>query len=492
MTRSMKPKRSSVQLARPNVVFILTDQWRGDCLGATGHPVVETPNLDMLAARGTVFTASYSACPSCIAARASMFTGQRPTTHGRLGYSDCVPWRYENTLAEVLGRAGYQTHCVGKTHFYPQRLHMGFQSIESYEGGQNFDGLYVNDYLEWLRDQTGGRMTEADHGVDFNSWYARPSHLPEELHNNTWVVTRGIEFVRRRDPARPFFLNLSFHRPHPPVDPPQVFFDLFKDRALPPVPVGDWADRHDVAPASINAWQGRVPEGALTRLIRAYYAQIAHIDNQIGRFLMALRTLRAGPTCFVFTSDHGEMLGDHNLYRKTYAYEGSARTPLIVSPVQPSAVHASGAPVSQQDIMPTILEMAGVPIPNEVEGRSMLPLCSAGAAAAGWREYVHGEHSPCYAGDHGVQFVTDGREKFVWYTESGEELFFDLAADPQELRNLARSPAHRGRVDLWRARLVAELAPRAEDGLTDGGRLVAGKVLPAVRPRLLDGAGKDG
>ncbi len=480
-----QPAAPSPAAPRPNIVFILADQWRGDCLGITGHPVVETPNLDMLAAQGTVFTAAYSACPSCIAARASLFTGLRPTTHGRLGYRDQVPWRYTNTLADVLGLHGYQTHCVGKTHFYPQRLHLGFHSLESYEGGQNFDGRYVNDYQEWLHAATGSRLGETDHGVDFNSWYARPSHLPEDLHNNTWVVTRGLEFVRRRDPARPFLLNLSFHRPHPPVDPPQVFFDLFKDRDLPPVPVGDWARAYGIPPASINDWRGAVPERMLRRLILAYYAQIAHIDNQIGRFVMSLRALHAGPTCFVFTSDHGEMLGDHHLFRKTYAYEGSAKTPLIVCPPAGSAVHVSATPVSQPDIMPTILELAGAPLPAGVEGRSLLPLCAAAASATPWRDYVHGEHSPCYAGDHGVQFLTDGREKYLWYTATGEEQFFDLARDPQELRNLARVKGAQKRLALWRRRLVEELAPRTADGLSDGKRLLPGKSLPAVRPELL-------
>ncbi len=109
---------------RPNILFILTDQMRGDCLSITGHPVVETPHLDDLARRGTVFTAAYSTCPSCIAARASIMTGLTPSSHGRLGYRDRVPWRYDDMLPALLGRAGYQTHCVGKTHFYPQRAHL--------------------------------------------------------------------------------------------------------------------------------------------------------------------------------------------------------------------------------------------------------------------------------------------------------------------------------------------------------------------------------
>ncbi|GAF70894.1 unnamed protein product, partial [marine sediment metagenome] len=125
---------------RPNIVMILVDQMRWDCLSAAGHPVVETPNLDELAYRGVRFSAAYSACPSCIAARASIMTGLCPSNHGRLGYRDGVPWRYDTMLPALLGDAAYQTHCVGKTHFFPQHAHLGFQSMEGYEGDQNFDG----------------------------------------------------------------------------------------------------------------------------------------------------------------------------------------------------------------------------------------------------------------------------------------------------------------------------------------------------------------
>ncbi|MEW6755447.1 MAG: arylsulfatase [Candidatus Latescibacterota bacterium] len=468
---------------RLNIVFILTDQMRADCLGEAGHPVVQTPNLDMLARRGTFFTAAYSSVPSCIAARASLFTGLTPATHGRLGYEDRVPWEYGSTLAGELGRAGYQTHCVGKTHFYPQRAHLGFQSLESYEGDQNFDGRYVNDYHEWLREQTGGRLRETDHGVDWNSWYSRPSHLPEELHNNTWVVSRGIEFLRRRDPTRPFFLNLSFHRPHPPIDPPQAFFDLYRERPLPPVPVGDWARRYDVPVQDVNAWCGRVAPEQLDRTRRAYFAQVEHIDNQIGRFLMALGKCGAGPAWIVFTSDHGEMLGDHHLWRKTYAYEGSARVPLIVCPPAGASVHRSGGVVVQEDLMPTLLQIAGAPVPSEVEGRSVLPLLESTPETVGWRQYGHGEHSPCYAPETGMQYLTDGRWKYVWYTLGGEEHLFDLEQDPQELHDRAGDPAAAERLAFWRQRLVAELAPREEDGLCDGRRLLPGRRLPATRPQ---------
>jgi len=469
---------------RPNIVFILTDQMRSDCLSITGHPVVETPNLDDLGRGGVVFRAAYASCPSCIAARASIWTGLSPSSHGRLGYRDQVPWTYEAMVPQLLAEAGYQTHCVGKTHFYPQRKHCGFQSLDSYEAQQNFDGTYVNDYHEWLRERTGGRLEETDTGLQSNSWAARPSALPEELHNNTWVVTKGIEFLRRRDRTRQFFLNLSFHRPHPPIDPPQVFYDMYRGRDLPPAPVGDWATVHDVPVDSLNAWHGRLPDDVLAHSRLAYYAQVAHIDCQVGRFMLALGRMKIRNTVVIFTSDHGEMLGDHHLFRKTYAYEGSAGVPLIINVPGAAARGFCDAPVVSQDLCPTLLDAAGVPVPDGVEGRSLLPACRDLSDAPD-RDYVHGEHSSCYS-DEGMQFLTDGREKYVWFTRSGEEQLFDLANDPDELRNLAPKPAEKARLELWRGRMVRELAPREEDGLSDGERLIPGKPLPAVRPALLE------
>ncbi len=479
-------KRHTPGTQQPNILFIITDQMRGDCMSCAGHPVVETPNLDMLAARGTLFTASYSSCPSCIAARASLFTGLSPSSHGRLGYRDCVPWRYTDTLPSLLGQAGYQTHCVGKTHFFPQGAHLGFQSIESYEGNQNFDGRFVNDYFEWLRERTNGRLAETDHGVDWNSWCARPSHLPEELHNNTWVVTRGLEFLRRRDSTRPFFLNLSFHRPHAPVDPPQAFFDLYKDRTDIPIPRGDWADGYNTPATDVNAWFGRVPDHPLRRLRLAYYAQVSHIDNQIGRFLMAMSTLRLGPTWIVFTSDHGEMLGDHDLFRKTYAYEGSAHTPLIITPPTSAIQHRCMAPVIQQDLMPSMLDMAGVKIPRSIEGHSVLPLLSRTPAQARWQPFVHGEHSACYATHNAMQYLTDGQDKYVWHPVTGKEELFNLAQDPCELHNEAGDRPARDRLDSWRKRLIAIFKQRPQDKLTNGKRLLPRRPLPSVRPQLLE------
>jgi arylsulfatase A-like enzyme len=174
-------------------------------------------------------------------------------------------------------------------------------------------------------------------------------------------------------------------------------------------------------------------------------------------------------TLIAFTSDHGDMMGDHHMYRKTYAYEGSARIPLLLrypSGLElPSGVYEHVAGL--QDVMPTVLEVAGVPIPDSVTGTSLLQAVRGGP----WREFLHGEHSPCYSLEEATHFLTDGRSKYVWFPTTGEEQFFDLALDRQERVDLARDPTQGERVAEWRGRLIALLAERG-DGFSDGERLI--------------------
>ncbi len=473
----------SENLQRSNIILIMADQMRGDCMSHVGHPVVSTPNLDELANNGVSFTSAYSSCPTCIASRASLFTGLSPSSHGRLGYKDGIPWNYSDMLPEVLSSAGYQTHCVGKTHFFPQRKHCGFHSLDSYEANQNFDGTYINDYSEWLGEKTGYRQNEWDHGLSSNSWDTRPSHLPEELHNNSWVAAKGIDFIHRRDRTRPFFLNLSFHRPHPPIDPPEVYYNMYRDAELPDVPVGVWAGKHAVTIDSVDAWHGKLESGLLTKMRRAYYAQIAHIDNQIGRILRYLKYNKIGPNIVIFTSDHGEMLGDHNLFRKGYAFEGSSRIPLVISYAGPVKSKLVANPVVIEDLYPTILDLAGVGPVSGRDGLTLFPYCNEEDPVS-VRDYIHGEHSRIYDKNEAMQFLTDGKEKYIWYTYTGEEQLFNLIRDPDELEDLSSDPGAQERLDFWRSILINKLAERKEDGLSDGKKLLSGTLLPAVRSSI--------
>lgn len=213
---------------------------------------------------------------------------------------------------------------------------------------------------------------------------------------------------------------------------------------------------------------------------------MAHLDYQIGRLMLALkkRGFRED-TYIVFSSDHGELLGDHHLFRKFNPFEGSAKVPLIIKP--PPSRNAprgvtSDLPVSLCDLMPTFLAEAGLAVPETVEGSSLAPLVRGESPT--WRDFVHGEHTRA---DRGWQFVTDGKEKFIWESRSGAEWFFDLSTDPEERVDRAGDPVDRDRVTLWRRRLVGVLAQRPRDGLSDGERLIPGKIAPTVRPELLEG-----
>ncbi|NKB67782.1 MAG: arylsulfatase [Candidatus Latescibacteria bacterium] len=454
---------------QPHILLILTDHWRGDCLSRLGHPVAETPHLDSLSRQGTTFTRAYTPCPSCIAARRSLMTGMTPSSQGMVGYKDGVPWDYPHTMAGELQRAGYQTVNIGKTHFHPDRLHLGFEQL-----------VLSQDYSDWLGGRPDVTVEKFAHGVPANSWMARPNHQPEQLLEETYFVSRSFEFLGKRDPTRPFFLCLSFNGPHPPWCPPQVFYDQFIDRPMPQPTVGEWAQVHaDQAqyPLDINDWRGQLPPHLNQRARAAYFAYLAFLDAQIGRLSEYLH--RSGllqDTLLVFSSDHGEMLGDHNLWRKTYAYEASARVPLIVRPPaawQGGRNRTLPQVVGWEDIMPTLLEAGQAPIPPTVEGRSLIPLLSD--QATDWRPYYHGEHSPCYDRENAHQFLTDGHWKYIWNPITGAEQFFNLDQDPMECNDLSASANFCAPLESWRQRMVEELAGRPE-GLSDGRKLCPGPV----------------
>lgn len=460
---------------QPNLVLLLTDHWRGDCLGRLRHPVAETPHLDSLSRRGATFTRAYSPSPSCIPARRSLISGMTAASQGVVGYQEGVPWDFKYTLPGELCKAGYQTISVGKTHFYPdERPHLGYEQL-----------ITKRDYDEWLAQQPGVGVEFDAHGVTRNSWMARPHFLPEHQLRDTWFATQAMERLEKRDDTRPYFITLSFNGPHPPWCPPQVYYDQFINRQMPAPVVGAWAERHAEEagfPLDVDAWRGRLPEHLNQRARAAYFAYLAYLDSQIGRFLGNLPEKEN--TFVIMSSDHGEMLGDHNLWRKTYAYEASARVPFLIRPPAswdcPRNVEIEQV-IGWEDIMPTLLEAGGAPIPETVEGRSLLPLLQG--ETGGWREYYHGEHSPCYHIENANQYLTDGKWKYIWHTTTGAEQLFHLETDPMECTDLATEEEHRPALEMWRGRLIRHLENR-EEGLSDGAKLIP-RVIPAVRGQPL-------
>ena len=454
--------------SRPNIVLFMTDQQRGDCLGIDGHPVLQTPYLDELAVGGARFRHAYTACPVCVPARRTLMSGRKPASHGVLmnagGLLDGP------TLPGELSLAGYQTHLIGKLHLFPWRKLYGFDGsawADSPLGSPGSDDYQLFLTREGVRSWNAG----VAHGANQNGWVSRPWHMAEHLHFTNWCADQALEFLHRRDPTVPFFLKVSFHQPHQPCTPPQPYWDRYIGMDLPEPVVGDWARIYDapVRGQAVASWRTALDPQLMRQYRAGYYGSINHIDDQIGRVLVKVPS----NSVVVFVSDHGDMLGDHQWIRKRNAFEGSARIPFLLRmPADPCWKSTRGQVrdevVELMDLMPTLLDIAGVEIPEGVEGRSLLPLVTGKDET--WRPFVHGECAVVPTLNSGMQYMTDGKRKYIWYPGTGDEHYFDIENDPTEMHNLAESAGHRADIETWRGLLVEELEGRPE-GFVDKGRL---------------------
>ncbi len=481
-------------MKKKNILLLMTDQLRGDCMGCAGHPDVKTPYLDTLAAKGVRFENAYTACPSCIPARAALHTGMSQESHKRVGYADGVRWDYPHTLAGELTKAGYYTQCVGKMHVDPLRNYLGFNNVELHDGYLHYyrdpsiayheNQKVADDYFYWLQKEKGIGCDVTDTGMECNSWVARPWIYEEKYHPTNWVTDRCLDFLRRRDPDLPFFLMASYLRPHPPFDAPQCYFDMYANKELTPPAVGDWCDDSQLKKKGriFDSDTGPVDPELIRQMQVGYYACVTHLDHQIGRLLQALIENKLyDDTLILFVSDHGELLGDHHLFRKSRAYQGSSRIPFIVSggafhPDEPGSVRTDL--VELRDVMPTLLEAAGAPVPDSVEGISVLKRAQGEAEEkpGRLREYLHGEHSLGEASSHWIVTETD---KYIWYSQTGKEQYFRVDEDPNELHDRIGEEADSARIEQLRGILIRELSGR-EEGYVKDGRLVTG-----CEPRIL-------
>ncbi len=474
-----------------NVVLITVDQMRRDCIGASGNDTIETPHLDMMKHDGYMMSKAYSAVPSCIAARAALLTGLSQKSNKRLGYRDGVAWDYEHTIASEFAKGGYHTQCIGKMHVFPERNLCGFHNVVLHDGylhssrdyNKNAANVFsgTDDYLHWLKQQKGIDADITDAGLDCNSWVARTWPYEERLHPTNWVVSESIDFLRRRDTGKPFFLHMSFVRPHSPLDPPEYYYNMYKNADLQDVTIGDWADTTDAGEEglSVTCTEGKISAQGLKRAKAAYYGLITHIDHQIGRFLQALTEYRMlYNTVFLFTSDHGDLMGDHNMFRKSMPYEGSAGIPfLIYDPgknIKGTRNKTFDNIVELRDVMPTLLDIAGLEIPQCVEGNSLLPVIQGEENC--WREYLHGEHSSGMRSNH---YIVTKKDKYIWFSQTGKEQYFDLSDDPKETKNVVHAPSNKERVELLRNCLIKDLKDR-EEGYSDGVRLFVGRKVKSV------------
>lgn len=455
---------------KPHIILIMTDQHRGDAVGYAGNDIIKTPSLDKLFSDGVHFKNGYSSVPSCTPARAALLTGMAPWKNGMLGYGR-VAREYEFQMPQMLRDLGYHTYGIGKMHWFPQKALHGFHGTHVDESGRIESEGFISDYRNWFKLNAPGQDPD-ETGIGWNEHRAGVYKLDENLHPTVWTGQTAVDFIENYDLDAPLFLKVSFARPHSPYDPPQRFLDLYRDVEFPAPPIGDWAERFADFPESPVAAFGDYGADHAIKSRRHYYALITQIDEQIGEMIRVLKENNMyGNSLIVFTSDHGDMLGDHHHWRKTYAYEGSAKVPFLLKWPKKFRAELTGGsvldqPVELRDILPTFLDAAGSEVPEKMDGESLLSLVRNPQST--WRAWIDLEHSETYTEENYWSAITDGKMKYIWFFSTGEEQLFNLIEDPQELTNLADSEEYSEELILWRKRLGEHLSERG-DGFAKGG-----------------------
>ena len=454
---------------RPNVLLICVEHWSGRLMSALGHPAVMTPTLDSLAANGVLFTNAYSTTPVCIPARRELMTGTFSRTHGARSFDQEITMDGRPTLPQTFRDAGYQAYAVGKLHVQPQRARIGFDDVMLDEAAK--ERRHNPDDYEMFLTAEGYHGQQLTHASG-NDYFTRTWHLPEHTHPANWTAREMCRYIVRRDPSRPAFWYMSFVPPHPPLTPPEAYMDLYRNVDVGEPFVGEWAEDAESMPYAYRAKQHAVarrsyPEQMLRDARRAYYAQCTHVDHQIRLVIGTLREEGLlDDTVIMLTADHGDMMGNHHHYGKAVFYEDSAKVPmLLVPPAGDSRVdigREDGRLAALADVMPTLLDLCGVPAPGGVEGLSLV--------GEERRSFLYGE---LYEDSFATRMAHDGRHKLVYYPTGNRVQLFDLAEDPDEMRDVSEDAGYAAVREALTERLIRHMYGGDERWVRDG-RLVGG------------------
>ncbi len=426
---------------RPNILWYCTDQQRFDTIGELGNSHVQTPVVDQLVRDGVAFTHAYCQSPICTPSRTSFMTGLYPskahnTRNGNASFTSPVP-----LISKLMADAGYDCGLVGKFHLQSAghrtepRLDDGYR-FWKFSHAPRDDWPEGHDYAEWVRAR-GGNLDELR---------ASEERVPTELHQTTWASDESIDFIRQQR-ATPWMLSVNIYDPHPPFIPPQSYLDRFDVSSMPGPHFreSDLAQQQELSQIDFQGGAQRPDEMGGQEIQAKYYAMIAQIDDQFARILECLdHTGQRENTVIVFVSDHGEALGDHGLVQKGCRfYEGLVRVPLIFSwPGQFQSGLQSDALVELLDKTATLGELADVMMPEQTQGRSLLPILRGESDPHHHRDYVRSEYfealDPHFTGGTGT-YATMHRtrdHKLVVYHGHGLGELYDLNNDPWEFENL--------------------------------------------------------
>lgn len=455
--------QSAMNMDRPNILLICVDHWAAAMMGCAGNHSVMTPTINQLALTGTRFTNAYSPSPTCIPARRSLMTGLNSRNHMDRDFTeDLYMPEGRPLLAQCFRDAGYQAYAVGKLHVFPQRSRIGFDEVILNEEGRHHLAGMSDDWELYLADHGFGGQ-EYSTGMSNNDYVCRPWHLPERCHPTNWTVEQMCRTIVRRDPTKPAFWYLSFVTPHPPLRPLQCYLDQYANVELDPVAQGDWELPNAIWERCCDCFGiTRATQYEVDLARRAFYAMITHIDHQIRVVIGTLREQKLlENTSIVFTSDHGDMLGDHGLWAKGVLYDKSAKIPMIINtPKADTRVKMNTTDdrlVTIYDVMPTLLDLADIQIPDGLDGVSMLTDHS--------RDHLYGEH---WSGRLATRMVRDSRYKLIYYAAGNMFQLFDLAEDPNECCDLSDVPEYNEIRLKLETKLIEQLYGKDSEWISDG------------------------
>ncbi|SHH45116.1 Arylsulfatase A [Cognatiyoonia sediminum] len=525
-----------------NILFIMYDQLRFDYLSCAGHPTLETPNFDRVAARGVRFTNAYVQSPICGASRMSFYTGRYVSSHGAAWNG--FPLRVgEMTMGDHLRKTGMECWLIGKTHMRvdaegmerlgltpdsvigARQAECGFDVWVRDDGlwAQGPDGFYDSNrspYNEFLKSKgyeaenpwaTNANASVDEDGDIASGWMFenadKPANIREEDSETPWLTDQAIEFI---DQARaPWCAHVSYIKPHWPYIVPAPYHDMFGPADVPA------AVRHDVEREDVHPVLGVFQENKIAaafqredvrdKVIPAYMGLIRQCDDQLGRLLDHLEASgRMEDTMIVLTSDHGDYLGDHWLGEKDLFHEPSVKVPLIIYDPRPEAEATRGsvcdALVESIDLAATFVDARGADVPDHIlEGRSLLPWLHGETPA--WRDYVISEYDYSASGQAvklGLEpkacrlfMIFDGRYKMMHAEGGFRPMLFDLETDPDEFHDLAKGDSHQHEIDRLYG-LLAQWGWRVSQRVTRSDAEIkasrGGSLCKGVLPFLVDGS----
>lgn len=449
-------RRQTVGKARPlNVVVIKSDQQRADTIAALGNPHMITPNLDRLVREGVSFPNAYCCGATCVASRGAFYTGQFPHNTGCYAFDE---WAHNRSWVSDIQDAGYYTAAMGKVHHVPETDMMGFNERVYTENFPNMNASH-DDYANYLKAE--GQESPCKLLTQDGTWMEKCTSdvfpLDEKYHVDQYVGRMATRWINDYERDEPFFLHVGFQGPHDPYDPPKRFLDMYEGRDVPlphfdeqgldarPPQYARFMEasrnpgRFSTAPP-YGVWATDLQdkdEEDLKRMRRHYYAKITGIDEQVGKILDALEENGLlENTLILFTSDHGDNLGDHEMIYKWLMTEQALNVPMIGRlPGGRRAGTVDEDLFTQMDVGPTVLTALGLDVPSRLDGKS------------NWKRMTEGDQSEApervYCEDNYLTMVRSRDRKLIYYAGQEHEEYFNMEVDPWEEHNLAHDPDHK-------------------------------------------------